>query len=65
MKPNAKDIQRLVFRINTYYDNRKKKSRHSASGHAWERISDILRGKGKHIRKHLCGKRVNQGQELC
>ena len=24
MKPNAKDIQRLVFHINTYYDNRKK-----------------------------------------
>ena len=24
IKPNAKDLQRLVFRINTYYDNRKK-----------------------------------------
>ena len=24
MKPNAKDLQRLVFHINTYYDNRKK-----------------------------------------
>ena len=24
MKPNAKDLQRLVFCINTYYDNRKK-----------------------------------------
>ena len=24
MKPNAKDIQLLVFHINTYYDNRKK-----------------------------------------
>ena len=61
MKPNSKDIQRLVFCINTYYDNRKKKSRYSASGHAYEGISDILRGKGRHIRKHLCGKRVNQG----
>ena len=25
MKPNAKDLQRLVFRINTYYDDGKKK----------------------------------------
>ena len=24
MKPNAKDLQQIVFRINTYYDNRKK-----------------------------------------
>ena len=24
MKPNTKDLQRLVFRINTYYGNRKK-----------------------------------------
>ena len=61
MKPNAKDIQRLVFCINIYYDNRKKKSRHSASGHAYVGISDILRKKGGHIRKHLCGERVNQG----
>ena len=30
-------------------------------GHAYEGISDILRGKGGHIRKHLCRKRVNQG----
>ena len=34
MKPNAKDLQCLVFRINTYYDNKKEKSRHSTSGHA-------------------------------
>ena len=61
MKPNAKDLQRLVFCINTYYNNGKKKSRHSASGHAYEGISDILKRKGRHIRKHLCGKRVNQG----
>ena len=39
----------------------KKKIRHSASGHAYEGISDILKRKGGHIRKHLCGKRVNQG----
>ena len=26
MKPNAKDLQRLVFRINTYYDNGKKRA---------------------------------------
>ena len=25
MKPNTKDLQRLVFHINTYYDNGKKK----------------------------------------
>ena len=61
MKPNEKNIQRLVFRINTYYVNGKKKSRHSASGYAYEGISDILKRKGGHIRKHLCGKRVNQG----
>ena len=61
MKPNAKDLQHLVFCINTYYEKRKKKSRHSASGHAYEGISDILMRKGAHIRKHLCGKRVNQG----
>ena len=40
---------------------KKKKSRHSTSGHAYEGISDILKRKGGHIRKHLCGKRVNQG----
>ena len=61
MKPNAKDLQRLVFRINTYYDNGKKKSRYSASGHAYVGISDILKRKGGHIRKNLCQKRVNQG----
>ena len=61
MKPNVKDLQHLVFCINTYYEKRKKKSRHSASGHAYEGISDILMRKGAHIRKHLCGKRVNQG----
>ena len=61
MKPNAKDLQRLFFCINTYYDNRKKKSRHCNSGHAYEGISDILRRKSRHIRKHLCGKRANQG----
>ena len=26
MKPNAKDLQRLVFRINTYYNNREKRA---------------------------------------
>ena len=26
MKPNSKDLQCLVFHINTYYDNRKKKA---------------------------------------
>ena len=31
-------------------------------GHAYEGISDILRRKGGHIRKHLCRKRVNQGE---
>ena len=39
----------------------KKKSRHSASGHAYEGVSDILKRKDGHIRKHLCEKRVNQG----
>ena len=26
MRPNAKDFKRLVFRINTYYGNRKKRA---------------------------------------
>ena len=39
---------------------KKKMSRHSVSDRAYERISDILRRKSGHIRKHLCGKRVNQ-----
>ena len=39
----------------------KKKSRYSASDHAYEGISDILRRKGGQIRKRLCGKRANQG----
>ena len=39
----------------------KKKSRHSASGHAHEGIDEILRGKRGRIRKHLCRKRANQG----
>ena len=39
---------------------RKKKTRHSASGHAYKGISDTLRRKDGHIRNHLCGKRVNQ-----
>ena len=60
MKPNAKDLQCLAFSINTYYHNRKKKSRHSTSGHAYEGISDILMRKGRHIRKYLCRKRANQ-----
>ena len=38
-----------------------KKSKHSTAGHAYKGISDILRRKGGHIRKHLCGKRINQG----
>ena len=48
IKPNAKDIQRHVFCINTYYDSRKKKSRHSASGHAYGGISDILKRRQTH-----------------
>ena len=39
----------------------KKKNRHSATRHTYEGISGILRRKGRHIRKHLCEKRVNQG----
>ena len=61
MKPIASGLQRNVFGINTYYDNRKQKSRLSASSNAYGGISDILRRKGGHIRKHLCRKRANQG----
>ena len=61
MKPIASGLQRIVFGINTYYDNRKQKSRLSASSNAYGGISDILRRKGGHIRKHLCKKRANQG----
>ena len=59
MKPNAKDIQHLVFFINTYYDSGKKRAG-ITSGHAYGGISDILRRKDGHIRNHLCGKMVNQ-----
>ena len=61
MKLIASGLQRIVFGINTYYDNRKQKSRLSASSNAYGGISDILRRKGGHIRKHLCRKRANQG----
>ena len=53
MKPRAKDLQCLVFCISNYYDNKKKKSRHSALGHGYVEISDILRRKSGHIIKHL------------
>ena len=42
----------------------KKYSRHSASGHAYEGIGDILKRKGGHIRNHLCGKRVKHGVRI-
>ena len=49
IRPNAKDLQRLVFCINTYpVDTRR-------------RFNVYKRRKGRYIRKHLCGKRVNQG----
>ena len=61
MKPNAKDLQRLIFFMKTHYDNGKKKNRHSASGHAYKGISDTLRRKDGHIRNHLCGKKGKPG----
>ena len=59
MKPNAKDLQRLFF-ASTLITTTEKKSKHSASGHAYERINDILRRKGGHLRKHLCRNREIQ-----
>ena len=50
-----------LFFASTLIKTMEKKNRHSASGHAYEGISDILGRKGGHIRKHLCRKRVNQG----
>ena len=60
MKPNAKDLQRLIFFMKTHYDNGKKKSRHSASGHAYKGISDTLRRKDGHTEIIYVEKRVNQ-----
>ena len=51
----------LCFFASTLIMTTEKKSRHFALGHAYKGISDILRRKGGHIRKHLCGKRANQG----
>ena len=51
----------LFFAPTLITTTEKKKSRHSASGHAYEEISDILKRKGGYIRKHLCGKRANEG----
>ena len=59
IRPHAKDLQRLVFCINTYYDN-EKKSRHSASGHAYEGIINILTRKGGHIKKKKKKKKKNE-----
>ena len=50
----------LFFELTLITTTEKKKSRHSTSGHVYQGISDILKRKGTHIRKHLCGKTVNQ-----
>ena len=60
-KPSLRDIQRLGFKILTYYDNNKKKSRHSASGHGYVDIKGMLGRKQGLIRKYLSGKPANQG----
>ena len=49
-----------LFFAATLITTTQKKSRHFALGHAYEGISDILRKKGRHIRKYLCRKRENQ-----
>ena len=58
MKPNAKDLQRLVFRINTYYNNGKKEQvfcprtciwgykRHTKKKR-WTHQKTLMRKKGK------------------
>ena len=51
----------ILFFASTLITTTEKKSRLSALGHAYEGTSDILTRKGGHIRKHLCGKRANQG----
>ena len=61
IKPTLKEIQKLDFKITTYFDNNKKKSRHSASGHAYVGIKGLLGRKQGLIRKYLSGKRANQG----
>ena len=60
-KPSLRDIQGLSFKILTYYDKNKKKSRHSASGHAYVGIKRMLGQKQGLIRKYLSSKRANQG----
>ena len=49
-----------LFFASTLITTTEKKSEHSASGHAYERINNILRRKGGHLRKHLCGNRTIQ-----
>ena len=50
-----------LFFVSRLITTMEKKDRHFASGHSYEGISDILKKKGGHIRKHLCGTKVNQG----
>ena len=54
-------IFNALFFASTLIATTEEKSRHSASGHAYEGISDRLRRKGGQFRKHLCRKRANQG----
>ena len=62
IRPNQmQKIFDALFFASTVIMTLEKKEQDSASGHAYEGISDTLKRKGGHIRKHLCRKRVNQG----
>ena len=51
--PMQRTFNALFFASANITTKKKKKSRHSALGHGYEGISDILRRKSRYIRKHL------------
>lgn len=55
-----KALQSLKFRIQTFYDNSKGRSKHTTSGRAIKGLKERLTSKDGLLRNNLMGKRVNQ-----
>lgn len=55
-----KALQSLKFRIHTFYDNSKGRSKHTTSGRAIKGLKERLTSKEGLFRNNLMGKRVNQ-----
>ena len=55
-----KIVQQLKFRIQTLFDNRQNKAKHTISGKPIKGIIDRITGKEGQIRKYLMGKRCEQ-----